>query len=100
MSVHGEFDRHLGSCIDFLEATDSEAAYAWATRLLEIRVIARDDLTVAAKRVLACVEAEPSIGSIAFPSPREAESFRAACEPMLELAGVIAGVRRDLHASS
>lgn len=92
MSAHGEFDRHLGSCIDFLEATDSEVAYAWATRLLEARVIARDDLTLGAKRVLSYVDSTPSIEAIEFPSQGEAESFRGLCEPMLQLSRVLAGV--------
>jgi hypothetical protein len=98
MSVLGEFDRHLGLCIDFLEATDSEVAYAWATRMLEVRVIARDDLNVAAKRVLSFRSAEPSIEAIEFPSARESESFRAVWEPMLELSGRIAGVPVDIGA--
>jgi hypothetical protein len=92
MSAHGEFDRHLGSCIDFLEATDSEIAYAWATRLLEARVIARDDLTSAAERVSSYADASPSIQAIEFPSQSEAESFRGLCEPMLQLSRVLAGV--------
>jgi len=92
MSVLGEFDRHLGRCIDFLEASDAEAAYAWATRLLEARAIATDDLTTAAKRVIALTAATPSLGSIAFASGAEADAFRVICDPMLEISCAIAGV--------
>jgi hypothetical protein len=95
VSASSEFDRHLGNCIDFLEASDFEGAYALATRLLEARAIAKDDLTTAARRVLSIAAAEPAIAAIDFPSPPEAEAFRAVCDPMLELSRVIAGVPAD-----
>jgi len=95
VSVRGEFERHLGRCIDFLEACDSETAYAWASRLLEARAIARDDLGTAASRVLALASAEPSIAAIEFSSRPEADAFRAVCDPMLEISRVVAGVPAD-----
>jgi hypothetical protein len=95
MSVRGEFDRHVGRCIDFLEASGSEDAYAWATRLLEARVISRDDLDTAATRVLSFATATPSIGAIEFSSGAESDAFREICDPMLELSRAITGVSAD-----
>ena len=95
MSVRGEFDRHIGRCIDFLEACNSEAAYAWASRLLEARALSDEDLTTAARRVLALASAEPSIAALEFPSRPEVDAFRAVCDPMLEISRVIAGAPAD-----
>jgi hypothetical protein len=93
MSVRREFDRHLMSCVDFLEACGSEAAYAWATRLLEARAISRDNLDTAATRVLAFAAATPSIEAIEFESSAESDAFREVCEPMLEISRAITGIR-------
>ena len=95
MSVRGEFDRHVNCCIDFLEASGSEAAYRWATRLLEARAISRDDLTAAATRVLAFAAATPSIESIEFESSAESDAFRELCDPMIEISHAIAGIPSD-----
>jgi hypothetical protein len=96
MSVRSEFDRHVGCCINFLEASDSEAAYAWATRLLEARAISRSDLDAAATRVLAFAAATPSIEVIEFSSAAEADAFREVCDPMLEISRAITGIPADL----
>jgi hypothetical protein len=95
MSVRSEFDRHLLCCVDFLEASDSEAAYAWATRLLEARAISRDNLDTAATRVLAFASATPSLEAIEFASSAESDAFREVCEPMLEISRAITGIRAD-----
>lgn len=100
MSVRGEFDRHVGRCVDFLEASGSESAYAWATRLLEARAISRDDLDTAATRVLSFAGATPSIRAIEFSSGAESDAFREICEPMLELSSAIAGIPVDPASSS
>jgi len=94
VSVRGEFDRHVGRCIDFLEASGSEVAYAWATRLLEARAISRDDLDAAATRVLACAAATPSIEAIEFAPGPESDAFREVCDPMLEISRAITGIPR------
>jgi len=91
MSVRGEFDRHVDCCIDFLEASGSDVAYRWATRLLEARAISRDDLTAAATRVLSFAAATPSIEAIEFESSAESAAFREVCDPMLEISHVITG---------
>jgi hypothetical protein len=95
MSVRSEFDRHLMCCVDFLEASGSEAAFAWATRLLEARAISRDNLDTAATRVLAFAAAKPSIEAIEFESSAESDAFREVCEPMLEISRAITGIRAD-----
>jgi hypothetical protein len=95
MSVRGEFDRHVGCCIDFLEASDSDVAYAWATRLLEARAISRDDLDSAATRVLSFAAATPSIEAIVFSSGAVCYAFRVVCNPMLELSRAITGIPAD-----
>ena len=95
MSVRGEFDRHVSRCIDFLEASGSESAYAWATRLLAARAISRDDLDTAATRVLAFAGAAPSIRAIEFSSGAESDAFRDLCDPLLELSHAITGIPVD-----
>ena len=95
MSVRGEFDRHVDCCIDFLEASGSEVAYEWATRLLEARVISRDNLDTAATRVLSFAAATPSIEEIVFSSNAESDAFREVCDPMLEISRAITGIRSD-----
>jgi hypothetical protein len=92
MSVRGEFDRHLDRCIEFLEASGSDVAYVWATRLLEARVISRDDLDSAATRVLSFAAATPSIEAIEFASGAAADAFREVCAPMLEISRAITGI--------
>jgi len=95
MSVRGEFDRHVGSCIDFLEAAGSEVAFTWATRLLEARAISRDDLNTAAKRVLSFASATPSIEDTEFALRAEADAFREVCDPMLAICCLITGIRLE-----
>ena len=95
MSVRSEFDRYVGCCIDFLEASGSEGAYAWATRLLEARAISKGDLDTAAARVLSFAAATPSIEAIEFSSGAESDAFRDICGPMLELSRAITGIPAD-----
>jgi hypothetical protein len=91
MSALSEFGRHVGFCIDFLERSGAEGARACASRLLEARAIGSDDLTTAARRVLAIADDSPSFASLTFTTRSEAEEFRALSDPMLELARSIAG---------
>jgi hypothetical protein len=95
MSVRGEFDRHVGCCVEFLEASGCDVAYAWATRLLEARAISSHDLDAAATRVLSFAAATPSIEAIEFSSGVESDQFREICDPMLEISRAITGIRAD-----
>lgn len=95
MSVIGEFNRRIGYCIDYLEACSTEGAFACATRLLEARAIASDDLTAAALQVLALASESGPISALEFANEAEAVDFREVCDPALELARTIAGVRPD-----
>ena len=95
MSVRGEFDRHVGSCIEFLEASGSDVAFTWATRLLEARAISRDDLNTAATRVISFASATPSIEDIEFSSSAESDAFSELCDPMLEISCLITGIRLE-----
>jgi hypothetical protein len=87
-------------CIDYLEASRSEVAYAWATRLLEARVISRDDLNAAATRVLSFAAATPSIEMIEFSSSAESDAFRELCDPMLAISRAITGIPADRAADA
>jgi len=91
MSVSGEFRRLVGRCIDFLEASEAEAARPWAAALRAARVIAADDLAAAATQVLALSEASPSIERIDFPSARQGDEYRELCDHMLAIARVVVG---------
>jgi len=95
VSVRAEFDRHVGACIDFLEASSSEVAFTWATRLLEARAISRNDLNKAATRVLSFASSTPSIEDVEFSLSDESAAFREVCGPMLEISCLITGIRRD-----
>jgi hypothetical protein len=91
MSAYGEFGRLVGRCIDFLEASESEAARSWAADLHAARAIACDDLSSAATRVLALSEASPSIEEIDHATARERDEFCELCDRMLAIARVIVG---------
>ena len=91
MSVLSEFSRLIGRCIDFLEASEAETAWSWATALHAARAIGADDLSEAAARVLAMGNREPSIAEIEFPTAAEAEEYRELCDHMMAIVRVIVG---------
>ena len=91
MSVRGELDRTLGSCIDYLSASESEAAQRWVTALHSARAIVVADLSEAASQVLALEDRSPSVESIEFAMASERDEFRELYDHMLAIARVVLG---------
>jgi hypothetical protein len=91
MSVSGEFTRLVGGCIDFLEASETDAAWPWARALYAARAISSEDLSEAAARVLALRDQSPSINEIEFSTPPECDEFRKLCDHMMAIADAIVG---------
>jgi hypothetical protein len=91
MSVRGELNRTLGSCIDYLSASESEAAQRWVTALHSARAIVVADLSEAASQILALDDRSPSVEAIEFAMASERDEFRELYDHMLAIARVVLG---------
>ena len=89
MSVRGEFQRCLGDCLAFLEASAPAGAERWRAALRRAGALAEDDLSQGAAQVLE--ETAQGDESPAFRSPLERERFGALVEHLAAVCRVILG---------
>lgn len=90
MSVRGEFQRCLGDCLAFLEASAPAGAERWRVALRRAGALAESDLSQGAAQVLE-ETAQRSDEPPAFRSPLERERFGALLEHLAGVCRVILG---------